>query len=326
MLTIEPRPSRRHRAADDLAAQKRPLDVDVHHRVERSLRVLLERTDLLGRRVGRRVEPGVVDEQVRDAPLGDDFVERVCDRRAIRDVDRECADAVGHGSRCDVEARDAHPSLGEPARGRPARADPPAGHDGDAALEIEERVASRGLAPLRAPDGVAELAHAARTRRRARARASRAERTSGQASAGTTGKPTAARHSASFVSLPRYAVSASETAPHDLLAQDGQLVAMPADALDAELPRARRNRVVRLLREDEVVHSDLVEPSQPEGVAAKQATLSSPRSFVQTRLSVKTPSKSKTTRRISARPVTLRERRRVRGGLDVVRRDGLLRD
>ena len=86
---------------------------------------------------------------------------------------------------------------------------------------------------------------------------------------------------------------------------------MPADALDADLPRARGDRVVRLRREDEVARR------RPRRAAAgpaesprKQATLSSPRSFVQTRLSEKTPSKSKTTRRISVRSVTLRARRR----------------
>ena len=65
-----------HRAADDLAAEERPLHVHVHHLVEGRLRVVLERADLLGGSVGRRVEPGVVDQHVRDAPLGRD------DRRA----------------------------------------------------------------------------------------------------------------------------------------------------------------------------------------------------------------------------------------------------
>ena len=42
----------------------------------------------------------------------------------------------------------------------------------------------------------------------------------------------------------------------------GSLSSMPADALDADLPRASGNGVVRLGREDEVVDTDLVEPPE----------------------------------------------------------------
>ena len=89
---------------------------------------------------GGESRAGVVDEQVRDAPLGDDLVECARDGRAVRDVDRVRADALGHGASCDVEARDAHPALGEAGEVDLPELAHPAGDDGDAALEIEERV------------------------------------------------------------------------------------------------------------------------------------------------------------------------------------------
>ena len=55
----------------------------------------------------------------------------------------------------------------------------------------------------------------------------------------------------------------------DLLPQDGQLVLDAADALDADLPSARRDGVVRLRREDEVVDADLVEAAQAQRVPAQ---------------------------------------------------------
>ena len=85
-----------HRPADHLAGEERSLDVHVHDRVERGLREVLEGADLLDRRVGRRVERGVVHEQVRDAPLGLDLAHGSLDRRPVRDVHVEGARALGH--------------------------------------------------------------------------------------------------------------------------------------------------------------------------------------------------------------------------------------
>ena len=60
--------------------------------LERVDRDVLERADLRGRRVGRRVDRGRVDEQVRDAPVDLDERERRLDLRPVGDVARVRAD------------------------------------------------------------------------------------------------------------------------------------------------------------------------------------------------------------------------------------------
>ena len=135
--------------------------------------------------------------------------------------------------------------------------------------------------------------------------------TSAQASAGTTGSPTAARHSASFTSLPTYAVSASENPRRSSSSRRaGSLSSIPrTHSLRIFRARAGTASFVSAVRMKYSTPTSSSRRSPCES-PRKHATLSSPRSFVQTRLSEKTPSKSKTTSRISARPVTPRERRR----------------
>ena len=268
-MTIDPRPLRRHRAADDLAAQKRPLHVHVHHCVERCLRVLLERTDLLGGGVGRRVETGVVHEHVRDAPLRGDVVDGPCDGRAVGDVDLVRADAVGHLAGCDVEARHVHASLGEPGEIDLAELSHPAGHDRDASLEVEQRV---GHAASTARFAFQTASQSSRTQpyppRRSRTSCASGT-TSGQASAGHDRKTDGSRQLrvVDVVAEVRR-LRERDAAPLDLLAQHGSLSATPwmhaASILRARADTTSFTSVERI----EVLDADLVEPAQAERVAA----------------------------------------------------------
>ena len=167
------------------------------------LGIVLERPDLLGRRVRRRVERRVVDEQMRNAPVSDDLLERALDRRAVGHVDLERADAVRQRAGRDVEARDAHPALGEAGCVHLPELTQAAGHDGHPAVEIEERVRGHAAAARFAFQTASQNS---RTQPFPPARVSTSfasGMTSAHASAGTTGSPTAARHSASFTSFPR---------------------------------------------------------------------------------------------------------------------------
>ena len=69
-------PGAGHRSADDLAADDDADDVDVDDALERLERHVLERPDLDRRRIGRRVDRGGVDEEMRHAPVGLDESER----------------------------------------------------------------------------------------------------------------------------------------------------------------------------------------------------------------------------------------------------------
>ena len=117
------------------------------------LGIALERPDLLRRRIGRRVERGVVDEQVRHAPLVDHRRRRLLDRRAVGDVDSNAIAAnespSAPGSALDVEDGDAHPARREPRGVCRAELAQAAGDDGDAPCEIEERVCHGLAEPLR---------------------------------------------------------------------------------------------------------------------------------------------------------------------------------
>ena len=141
----------RHRAADHLAGDDDAEDVDVDDPLERLERHVLERADLVGRRVGRRVDRGGVDEQVRDAPVDLDERERRLDLRSVGDVARVRADralvergreAWRAGARRGLEVEDRHPHPARRERHRELRAElpHPARDDGDAAGEVEERV------------------------------------------------------------------------------------------------------------------------------------------------------------------------------------------
>ena len=134
-------------------AKSVPFTFTCHHLVERLRRIVLERPDLLGRCVGRRVERRGVDEDVRDVR---ELRRRALDRAAIGDVDDEAADAVAFRSFSDVEDRDLRSARRQPARDLAAELAGAAGHDGDPAVEREEI----GQA-LRLPHRVAELSHAA---------------------------------------------------------------------------------------------------------------------------------------------------------------------
>ena len=105
-----------------------------------------------GGRVGRGVDCGGVDEEVRDAPVDLDERERRLDRPAIGDVAAVDADLAllepgaerrGGGARLglEVEDRDPHPTTGERDRELGAELAYPAGDDGGATGEVEERVA-----------------------------------------------------------------------------------------------------------------------------------------------------------------------------------------
>ena len=182
--------------------------------------------------------------------------------------------------------------------------------------------------PLRVPDGVAELAHAAVPTGTCRGRDRASGTTSCHASAGTAGRPTAARHSASFTSLPRYAVSASEIPRRSACSRSTVSLSSMPPMHSMRIFRARaRNGLVRLLREDEVVDADLVETPQAERVAppaghALLAALVRPDAVVGEDAVEVEDDEREISR--SASSVTRRGRRPARGGLDVLERDGLL--
>ncbi len=113
------------------------------------------------------------------------------------------------------------------------------------------------------------------------------------------------------MSLPTYAVASSETPRRATSSRrTGSLSSTPwmhaAPIFRARAATASFTSVERMRWSTPTSSSR----RSPNASPRQQATLSSPRSFVQTRLSVKTPSKSKTTKRIASRSITLRERRR----------------
>ena len=120
-----------HPRADDLAAQECPFDVDIHDLVERLLRIGLDRPDLLGRSIRRRVEGSGVDENVRRPNLARDLVNGIFDRAAIGHVDGE---ALG----LEVEDGNTRALLLEPADDLTAEAARTARDDSDSAGQGEE--------------------------------------------------------------------------------------------------------------------------------------------------------------------------------------------
>ena len=127
--------------------------------LERLDRHVLERADLLRRRVGRRVDRGGVDEQVGNAPVGLDERERRLDLRAVGHVARVRPDRAflergrearrpGAGLGLEVEDRHAHAARRERHGQLGAELPHPAGDDGDAAGEVEERVAHGAIVAL----------------------------------------------------------------------------------------------------------------------------------------------------------------------------------
>jgi hypothetical protein len=77
---------------------------------------------------------------VRHAPLAEDLVERVPNRRPVGHVDLQGLGALRYRPVLDVEAHDARPALGEPGEICLPELAHAAGHDRDTALEIEQRV------------------------------------------------------------------------------------------------------------------------------------------------------------------------------------------
>jgi hypothetical protein len=124
-----------HARSDHLTREQGSLHVHLHHSVERLTWIVLERPDLFRRGVGRRVERGGIDENVRDlrelrcCPL---------DGGAIRYVDGEALHPVASGGLRDVEDRDLGPAGGEPTRDLAAHLAGTAGDDGQPAVEREE--------------------------------------------------------------------------------------------------------------------------------------------------------------------------------------------
>ena len=192
--------------------------------LERAERHVLERPDLRRGRVGRRVDRGGVDEQVRDAPVDLDERERRLDGLAVGHVARVRADRAVREPLAEalrrlrraVEDRDPHAARGQRDGELGPELPEPAGDDGDATGEIEQRV---GHGAIVVPSAVRTPRSGGRSQLWARHTASQSSRTqpcppgrsrthrasgttSGHASAGTTGRPTASRHAASLTSLP----------------------------------------------------------------------------------------------------------------------------
>ena len=196
-------PFPRHGATDCLAAEERTLDVDVHHRVERRLRVVLERPDLLGGRVGRRVESRVVHEHVRDAPL------RLARARPDSSTASRSVTSTSY-ARTPSAPPSATSKLATASRARRARVDPPelaqrAGDDRDLPSRSNSDPSRRclGLPTTRRRRALARSRSRRVATARARAAPPRARRRR------TTGNPTISRQPASLTSFPRYAVSSS---------------------------------------------------------------------------------------------------------------------
>src|SRR5205085_11849056 len=127
------------------------------------------------------------------------------DRRPVGDVDE-----VGARGSVGLEIEDRHPgpSLPQTARDLCPELSHPAGDDGDAIAQREERVLRHPRCASQTPSQNSRT-HPAPPGRERTHRASGF--TSAHASAGTTGTPTARRQSASLTSLPTYAVAASST-------------------------------------------------------------------------------------------------------------------
>ena len=120
--------------------------------------VLLERADVPGGSIGRRIEPGV-EEHVRDAPDDDELAERALDRAAIGDVDLEWRG--GRPVRTPM-SKDATriPRSTSPA-GETARAGPSRRSRRRRGREVEERVGhAANAARFAFHKAVAELPHA----------------------------------------------------------------------------------------------------------------------------------------------------------------------
>ena len=174
------------------------------------------------------------------------------------------------------------------------------GHAGETGFPPRPRAAgewwSRGLLP-RQPDGVAELADAA-VPARAREHEPRERHDLGPRVRRDDRQPDRAQQSASFTSLPRYAVSSRATPRRSASSRrTGSLSSTPwtqvAPILRARAPTAAFTSVDRIRCSTPTAASR----RSPSASPRQQATLSSPRSFVHTRLSVNTPSKSKTAKR-----------------------------
>ena len=137
---------------------------------------------------------------MRDAPRPLDLAERRLERRAVGDVDPPDARGVAlHavGRVRDVEDRHLRAALGERRRVcRPELAEA-AGDDDDAARDVEQRVGHRFASQTASQNSRTQPSPPARVSTQ---RASGT--TSGHASAGTTGSPTAPRHAASLTSFP----------------------------------------------------------------------------------------------------------------------------
>ncbi len=190
------------------------------------------------------------------------------DRRPVRDVDPVAANAVVTtrlGG--DVEHGHTHAARGEAVGVDLPHLAEAAGDDGHAAGEIEQLVGHACAIQIASQNSRTQPAPPARVSTQCACSLA-----SGHASAGTTGSPTASRHVASLMSLPTYAVCSSSIPRADgLLAEQGQLLLDPLDALDAELARPHTDDRRRFHRHDQRLDADLAQAAEAEPIRAAAA-------------------------------------------------------
>ena len=113
-----------------------PFTFTCHDLVERLRGIVLERADLLGGRVGRRVERRRVDEHVRHTPGRDSAVARSIAPRSVTSTTKLLMPSPPR-PRCRRSPRFG-PRAASPRAISPPELARAAGHDGDPALEREE--------------------------------------------------------------------------------------------------------------------------------------------------------------------------------------------
>ena len=150
---------------------------------------------------GGESSPALLTSRCGNAQIADDGLERGRERGAVGDVHVVLTASLRHRAGRDVEAGHLHPALGETLDEDTAELTGAAGHDRDAPLEVEQRIAHAACARF----ALQTASQNSRTQPcpPARVRTIAASGiTSAQASDGTTGRPTTARHSASLMSFP----------------------------------------------------------------------------------------------------------------------------
>jgi hypothetical protein len=93
-LMMLPRPGRRHPGADHLAAQHHPGQVHIDDVVPIFLRIGLEGTVLVSLAIGLGIDAGIVDQDMRHAPIGHQRVGRRLQRCLVRNAGFIDPDAI----------------------------------------------------------------------------------------------------------------------------------------------------------------------------------------------------------------------------------------